>query len=377
MLFVICFVHRKVAGGEFSVCDKVRTRMSCHMCEEKRKDMHLTSRERVLNALSGKAVDHVPVVSVCQYATFEMMDQLHASWPEAHAKAEPMAKLAEGGASILNLDAVRVPYCQTIEAEALGATVKRNSREHMPSIDVAPYVIGDTPIFPEDFLEKGRVPEVIQAVKLLKEKVGEDKIVMGSIVGPFSIATSLLGIPPTLKASFRKPDSLVPYIELSEKVGELYAKALIEAGADVIVIEDMMASMDMISPKTYRNLVAPYEKELIDTISVPTILHICGKLDAIMVDIAHTGATAISVESAVNIPAAVAQFKEQGIQTPIIGAVHPMDVLLDGNKEDVIKAVKQSIADGVGLVSPGCAVPPDTRIEQLITMVEAAEKADD
>ena len=42
--------------------------------------------------------------------------------------------------------------------------------------------------------------------------------------------------------------------------------------------------------------------------------HICGKLDQVMLDIAATGADAISVESAVDIPAARKKFDEAGVR---------------------------------------------------------------
>ena len=179
-----------------------------------------------------------------------------------------------------------------------------------------------------------------------------------------------------LKASFRKPESVIPYIEAAIETGEQFANAYLEAGADIIAIEDMMASLDMISPKIYRSLVLPYEKELISRIKAPVILHICGKLDSVMLDVASTGATAISVESAVNIPEAVKAYQEAGVSAQIIGAVHPMKVLLEGTQEDVRNAVQKSIQDGVGLISPGCAVPPNAPLENLIALKKAVEDSD-
>lgn len=336
--------------------------------------LELTSKQRVLNALKGEAVDHIPVISVCQYVTYDLMEKTGTAWPEAHSDGEKMATLSAGGASILGLDAVRVPYCQTVEAEALGAEVKSGGKTHIPSIGTHPYKLGEKPTLPEDFLQRGRIPEIIRAIKLLKKKVGDEKLVMGGIVGPYSIATSLIGIPEMLRASYRKPEAVIPFIEVAKKAGQALASAFVEAGADVIVIEDMMASLDMISPKGYRTLVAPYEKELIDVIKVPTILHICGKLDSVMVDIAKTGTTAISVESAFNIPLALEKFKEEGINVPIIGAVHPINALLEGTKENIKEEVEKSIKDGVSIISPGCAVVPNTSVENLITMVKAVSQ---
>ena len=77
--------------------------------------MGKTVRERVLGVLQG-GEERAAAISVCQYATYELMEKTGAYWPEAHYEAEPMARLAAGGATVIGLGAVRVPYCQTVEA---------------------------------------------------------------------------------------------------------------------------------------------------------------------------------------------------------------------------------------------------------------------
>ncbi len=336
--------------------------------------MEKTTREQVLAALRGEGGNPV-AISVCQYATYELMEKTGAFWPEAHYEAAPMAKLAAGGATVIGLGAVRVPYCQTVEAEIYGAQVKDGGRTHIPSIAVHPYKLGDTPKIPADFVKKGRIPAILEAIRILKREVGEKAVVMGSIVGPFSVAANLVGISALLKASLKKPDSILPYIEAATETAQQYAAAVIEAGADALVIEDMMASLDMISPRTYRALAAPYETRVIASVGkrIPVIIHICGKLDQVMTDIAATGADAISVESVVDIPAARQRFDEAGIRTPIIGAVHPIKALLEGTAEDVAAAVQKSAADGAALISPDCAVAPNTPLANLVAMVEATK----
>ena len=337
--------------------------------------MGKTKKERALGVLRGEK-EQVAAISVCQYATYELMEKTGAYWPEAHYEAEPMARLAAGGATVIGLGAVRVPYCQTVEAEIYGAKIKDGGRTHIPSIAEHPYKIGDQPKIPDEFVAKGRIPAILEAIKILKREIGDKAVVMGSIVGPFSVAANLVGISALLKASLKKPDSIVPYIGAAMETAIQYANAVIEAGAEAIVIEDMMASLDMISPRTYRALAAPYEKKVIDSVAnrVPVIVHICGKLDQVMLDIAATGADAISVESAVNIPAARQKFDEAGIKTPILGAVHPIKALLEGTPEDVAAAVEKSAADGAALVSPDCSVAPNTPLKNLMTMVEATEQ---
>jgi len=334
----------------------------------------MTSRERFMAALKGEPVDRLPVVSVCQHATYEQMEQLNSYWPEALYDGRMMAKLAGGGYSILGFDAVRLPFCQTHEAEAFGAVLKDGGREGLPSVKVHPYKIGDTVEFPEDFLSRGRIPSLLEGIRILKEEVGDKVIVMGGIIGPFSIAGQILEITSMLMEAYRKPDNLIPYVEAGERAGTLLGQAMIEAGADVIVIEDMMASLDMISPDIYRKLAQPYEKKQAETFSVPTIIHICGKLDRIIVDIARTGCAAVSVEPVVNVAGALEKFRAEGITTPLIGAIDPVNTLFQGNPDRVREETRENIAKGFSMISPGCAVPPATKTANLTAIVETVKE---
>ncbi|MHB8869546.1 MAG: MtaA/CmuA family methyltransferase [Thermoleophilia bacterium] len=336
----------------------------------------MTHKERMLAALAGEPVDRTPVFSANQTATYDQMDAAGAAWPEAHQKAEPMAKLALAAYTELGFDAVRVPYCQTMESEALGCTIKYAGREGIPRIDVHAYHIGDPISLPDDFLERGRLPELIEAVRILKREVGDEVAVMGNVVGPFSIVANLIGITDALKASFKKPESLVPFMEVAEQAGTLLGKALVDAGADIIVIEDMMASIDVISPPIYRNLAQPYEVTQIANLpSVPTIMHICGKLNPIMAEVAETGVTGISVEPSVDAVAAKDVLKGFPRHIALIGGVDAVETLFSGTPEDVKNDVRKALADGYDMIAPGCSVPPSAETANLRAMVEAVEEA--
>lgn len=334
----------------------------------------MTGRARVLAALKGQPVDRIPVISVCQHATYDQMDRLGASWPEAHFQAQEMANLAAGGYTILGLDAVRAPYCQTHEAEALGAVLKHAGREGVPSINVHPYKLGEEPQLPEDFLNKPRIKELISSISILKEKVGEQVAVIGGIVGPFTIAANLLGVTEMLKVCFKNPDKVIPYLEVSERAGTMLAQAMIDAGADIICVEDMMTSLDMVSPKIYRELAAPYEKKQFSQIGVPTIIHICGKLDSIIVDIAKTGPSAISIEPVVDAKGAAAKLREAGMQVSLIGGIDPVRTLFCGTPEAVATEVDNAVENGFNLISPGCAVAPASPTANLLAMVKRAQE---
>lgn len=334
----------------------------------------LSGRERIMKVMIGEKADRIPVLCVDQTATYEQMKELNAYWPEANCRAREMAALAYGAYSILGFDAVRVPFCQTIEAEALGCGIKDGGTENLPSPATHPYKPGERPTMPADYLERGRINELIQAVKILKDMAGDKAFVIGGIIGPYSIAGSLIGVTDLLRNSFRKPELMQPFMEIGELAGRLLARELIKAGADAICIEDMMASLDMISPKMYREVVLPWQKKLLAELrDIPTIIHICGKLDDVIDDIAGLGVTAISVETKVDAPKAVEKLKKFDRCIPLIGGVDAVHALFSGNVEKVKEEVAKAASDGYHMIAPGCSIPPGTPTECLRAMVEAAE----
>ncbi len=331
----------------------------------------LSGRQRVLKVLAGEVPDRIPVLCVDQTATYEQMEKLEVYWPEANYRAREMAMLSYGAHSILGFDAVRVPFCQTIEAEALGCAIKDGGTQNLPSPDTHPYKPGDKPEMPADYLVRGRIPELVEAVKILKNMAGDRVLVIGGVIGPYSIAGSLIGVTDLMRNSFRKPHLVTPFLEVGETAGRLLAKELINAGADAICIEDMMASLDMVSPKIYRDLVLPWQRKLISQLGeVPTIIHVCGKLDDVIEDIAETGVSAISVETKVDAPAAVWKLKKFNRFIPLIGGVDAVHTLFLGDPGKVRAEVARAIADGYSIIAPGCSIPPGAPTKGLRAMVE-------
>ena len=119
-----------------------------------------SARDIFLGAVRGERTSRPAVATVDQGATFEQMDALGVRWPDAHTDAKLMARLAIGAYSILGFDAIKVPFCQTIEQEALGCTVAMGDFENLPSIAEHPYDLAaepvQVPVFPEDFLKRGQ-----------------------------------------------------------------------------------------------------------------------------------------------------------------------------------------------------------------------------
>ena len=277
--------------------------------------------------------------------------------------------------TVLGFDAVRVPFCQTFEAVALGCAYKYGKSpeggEGIPGIDhPPPYKLDDTPVFPADFLSRGNIPALLEAVRILKKELGGEVPVIGGIVGPWTIAGSLLDTVPLLKASFKKPEKIRPFLDVGEKAGTALAKALIDAGVDMISCEDMTASPELIAPPSYRDYELEYQKKQIDAISVPTILHICGNVDAIVEWMGQTGAEVSSLE-----PKASATLAREkcGPDIVLMGGVDTATTLFMSDVETVRAGCEESIKDGIQILAPGCSIAPGTPLDNVLAMVDVAK----
>jgi [methyl-Co(III) methanol-specific corrinoid protein]:coenzyme M methyltransferase len=303
------------------------------------------------------------------------MEAVQAFWPEAHENGETMAKLALATHTVLGFDAVRVPFCQTFEAHALGCKIKPGKGpggvEGIPGVDhPPPFKLDDTPEFPDDFLSRGRIPELLKAVRILKKELGDEVPVVAGIIGPFTIAGSLVDTVPLLKASFKAPEKMRPWIEFGEKAGTTLAKALIDAGADIISCEDMTASPELIAPKTYLDYELEYQSKQFDAISVPTLLHICGKVDPIVEWMGQTGATVLSLEPKADLKLAR---EKCGPDVIFMGGLDVATTLFLHGPEDIKQEAEKAIANGIQILAPGCAIGPGTPDENLQAMLEVAK----
>lgn len=326
----------------------------------------MTPRERVLSALRRVAVRPVPVGAVTQSATTDQMDAVGVGWPEAHRNAEAMARLAAAAHEVLDFDLVRVPFDQTIEAELLGAEVDFGDRTSNCSIRSHPLRLGDpVPALPD--LDRGRPRVVVEAIAMLRRRMGDEVAVLGGVVGPFTLLCQLAGVGPVLTESLRRPDTLRPYLEFAVELGIEYGRRQVAAGADAITVEDMSASLDLTSPRLYQQLILPAQQQLVAAIPAPVILHVCGSNTRILNLLHRVGAEALSLEDRTDLVQAVGSG-----DCAIVGGVAPVEVLLNGTPESVRRASEECLAAGVHILAPGCGLAPLTPLANLQEMVRAA-----
>ncbi len=331
----------------------------------------MTPKKRFQKAMGLRNPDRPPVLCPNQTATLEQMEKIGVYFPEAHKEADKMARLAAAAWEQLGLEAVGVPFCQSVEAEALGCEVawgdKKTDIPHVPSQGIA---TPDGIVVSENFLEKGRIPAVLRAVETLKEEYGDVIPVLGHVIGPFSLAAHLANMRKILVSIHKNPELVREFTRIGIDAIADYGNAMLEHGADAIVIENMFASVDMIGGESYAKFAAPFDEELIKKIKGDTILHVCGNGDKIIEDMIATGATGISIDSRTNAEKAVIAAKGKAA---ILGNVDTVKVLTFGTPKGVREDTLRALKAGVDIVAPGCALSPLTPSENIIEMVKTVK----
>jgi len=331
--------------------------------------MNMNTKERILATLRGQRqqgrVVWVPTVGV----TVEAMKKVDACWPDSHWDPKKIARAAASTYELTGVPCCTVPFCLTLEGEALGCALDRGSEITQPQI--MEHLESDPGSFelPADFLSRGRIPAVLEAISLLAASQRDVQPVNMKVTGPFTIACAVFGAERILLGTLEEPDAIKHVLEVMTQAAIELSRAAIQAGVDTITISDPVASGDLLSGDQYAEFAKPYEARVFAAINVPTALHICGYTKDLMPHIAATGALAFSFEEKVEVKEA----KQVLGDVLAIGNVAPVGALLNGGPEDVLRASNKCFEDGVDLLSSGCAVPPMTTLENLRAMAASAE----
>lgn len=336
--------------------------------------VEISLKESVFKVLKGEKVDRIPVTSLAGCGgtvNVEMQEATGIRWPEAHKNAEMMAKLAIASYEISGLEGVRVPFDFVEEPEVLGCKIKfPDKMDGVPSVMEPVFSSPEQLKMPDNILELGRIPVVLRSIEILKEKVGDFLPISSLALGPFTLAAMLAGEAKFLTWMLRKPDYVRAFVEFATEFIIEYAKAQYKAGAHIVQIGDPTASPDLISPDTFRQFAKPALIEVADSLDGLKLLHICGRAEAIVPDMADCGYHGISIEEAVN----VAKIKPLVGDVKILGNINSKRTLLFGTQDEVANEVKVAIKAGVDMVEPGCGIAPQTPTSNIKAMVEAAKK---
>ena len=260
----------------------------------------------------------------------------------------------------------------SVEASALGAAVRYPLHE-IPTVE-EPLVRKPEDLLQFqalDILKDGRVHVFLETIRLLKKSV--DIPVCGYVIGPFSLTGLLMGASEAAMATITEPEFLAEVLAFSTRTIRHYARAQVEAGADVVAILEPTAAL--LSADSFEKFSATYVKEIVTDTEVPCILHICGDATRLVPAMARTGAQGLSLDYQVDLAAAADVVPQDVV---LIGNLDPAGVVSRGSPEEVAAATEKLLSEMEGrpnfVLSSGCDLPPETPLENIRTMIETARR---
>lgn len=339
--------------------------------------MAFTSKERIIGLLKGLEVDRIPCFSGMGNVIVAGLQKYGYKFPETHSDPEKMASLAASTYRLTGYECAVAPFDLCVEAEAMGCQM--NAYEDVnqllyPTIKEkvihAPDEMATLKV-PSNLVERGRVPLVCEALSLLQRDVGKEVAVGTYILGPYTLAGQIMDLNDLFKLTFKKPNEVNAMLDLMADVLIEIAKAYAKAGADYVCVREMGATSDVLSPRSFKQVIHPHLRKIFDNLDCPNNLHICGSTNKIVNIMMECGADSISVETKNDL---IKTREDIGWEPLLFGNVDSFNVLVQGSTEDVKRAVLKSMEEGVDAVWPGCDIWPDAPVENVAAMVDTVKE---
>jgi len=254
----------------------------------------------------------------------------------------------------------------------------------------------DAPYYESGYLKIEDVPELeindsdsilrggeLEQVEIISKHVGDEVLVANNIGAPFGDAAFYVGLQEWILALYRKPRLAEKAMEWCLSSELEWAKALVEAGAEALYMEEIWASTDIISPSLYEKFAFPYERlqiEKLRKLGVPLILSFCGNPMPIIDKIIETKPDAHHFEESKKgfiIDIFKIREKLRG-KTCFFEPFDAINLLPSGDLEAIRKSVIEIVtgtAGGGGVVlGTGCPLMKDTSPESLDMMIRTARE---
>lgn len=337
----------------------------------------MNSYERVMGALNGQKIDRVPVIPIirewCMFQLGYNITDMMTSIPK-YAFSQFYCQQAFGYDAVFDLHGINA------EAEAMGSKI-RFSDDMSPVVYehvIKDYETDMPGLKPLDPYNDGRLPHILEIISQLKELCQGKVPVIAYVQAPLRQAAMLRGTSQVMTDMLKKQNDLEKLLEKATESQIAWGKAVIKAGADMIITSDPISSGDAISKKNWIKWGCHYTKILLSELKkdndVKTFMHICGDTSDRLETFLDMGLDGVSLDEKVDLAYAR---QILGDKMAVMGNVSPLTIFM-GMPEEVEAEAEQCIEkagqNGRFILMPGCVIPGSAKAENIKAMVTAAEK---
>lgn len=327
----------------------------------------LTEKERLAKTCKHEVTDRQPLIcpgGMMNAVTDEMAKIANIAFPEVHHDGKLLAEMAKAAHDLSGLENYGVPFCMTVEAEALGADVDFGDSLCEPHVvhgainSVSEYQT----LKPID-LRIGRPKAVLDAIKILSA-LDTDVPVIGNLTGPVSVAGTTLDCEILLREIRKNHDAALEYMQFVTESVAAFGKAMVEAGADCVCIAEPTGTGELLGPKYFDEFSVQFLNQVLDTMKAPlSIVHICGNMNPVINSIKDIHCDVFSFDAMTP----VEKVHEAAPNKALMGNVSTF-ALGKPDAEIVKRITKAAMNHGVNIVAPACGIATVTPLENLHAM---------
>ncbi|HEY3381615.1 MAG TPA: uroporphyrinogen decarboxylase family protein [Vicinamibacterales bacterium] len=337
----------------------------------------MTGTERFQALMTGRVPDRVPVVC-------NLLDQgareLGLKLEDYYARGEHVARGRLLSRQKYGYDTVVATFYAAMEAELLGCRNIVYAEEGPPNV-------GDLVIRTPDDIDKLQVPtdlrahprfrEQAECIRILKRELNGEYPVVAVAVSSFSLPAILMGISGWLELlTCGTPASRKVLLEKCAQFCRLHITALREAGADLIIYTDSVATADVITRKQFQELALPAIQRDLDGLGTADVVYFNGggrinpHLETLM---GQTSLRAFYINPFDDVAEAKRILGGRALLVAAINDIRLIDWTVDGINTEVRRIMESGKADG-GFLFGTLMMPfaiPDSNIH---AMIEAAHR---
>jgi uroporphyrinogen decarboxylase len=326
----------------------------------------MSSRQMVAGALNGMPTPRVPTGPMAvHYCAAVAGVSIRQYTSDSRVLADCVVRYF----GRFHPDAVWLSADTWVSAQAMGATVGA-AGDNQPFGGLGEPLVRTVRdierILPPDPAGQGRYPLMRDALGRIVKALGKDVFVAACFDQyPFSLAAALMGMNEIMLKILDDRPMVEALMERCLEYGLAYARALSDAGADLLSGGDSPAGL--IGPRLYREVALPFERRLIaglkSATGKPVSLHICGDARQILGDMAASGADVLEIDQKVDLAQAC---RIVGPNIALWGNLDPVGVLSRGSVAEVERAAREAVETAAAaghrrfVLSSGCTLAMET-----------------